>query len=116
MKRIGLLFLLTLSLALFTLSASPAAGADNGSMLSILPADGCGEGWVMEEKPALFTVDTLFDHINGEAELYFPYGFDTLATARYVKKATSVVVRTAVSPRASPSVICASIVPGPWAR
>jgi hypothetical protein len=91
MKRIGLLFLLTLSLALFTLSASPAAGADNGSMLSILPADGCGEGWVMEEKPALFTVDTLFDHINGEAELYFPYGFDTLATARYVKKATSVV-------------------------
>jgi hypothetical protein len=58
-------------------------------MLSILPAGGCSEGWVMEEKPALFTVDTLFDHINGEAELYFPYGFDTLATARYVKKATS---------------------------
>jgi hypothetical protein len=89
MKRIGLLFSLTLSLALFTLSASPAAGADSGSMLSLLPAGGCAEGWVMEEKPALFTVDTLFDHINGEAELYFPYGFDTLATARYVKKATS---------------------------
>jgi hypothetical protein len=89
MKRIGLLFSLTLSLALFTLSAAPDAGADNGSMLSILPAGGCGEGWVMEEKPALFSVDTLFDHINGEAELYFPYGFDTLATARYVEKATS---------------------------
>ena len=43
----------------------------------------------MDEKPSLFTEETLFDHINGEAELYFPYGFDSLATARYVKKATS---------------------------
>jgi hypothetical protein len=40
----------------------------------------------MDDKPALFTEETLFDHINGEAELYFPYGFDALATARYVKK------------------------------
>jgi hypothetical protein len=86
MKRIGLLFSLTLSLALFTLSASPAAGADSGSMLSLLPAGGCAEGWVIDDKPALFTEETLFDHINGEAELYFPYGFDALATARYVKK------------------------------
>ena len=31
-----------------------------------------------------------FDHINGEAELYFPYGFDTLATARYVKTTSRV--------------------------
>jgi len=86
MKRIGLLFSLTLSLALFTLSASPAASADSGSMLSLLPAGGCAAGWVMDDKPALFTEETLFDHINGEAELYFPYGFDALATARYVKK------------------------------
>ncbi len=43
----------------------------------------------MDDKPALFTKETLFDHINGEAELYFPYGFDALATARYVKKAAS---------------------------
>lgn len=43
----------------------------------------------MDDKPALFTEETLFDHINGEAELYFPYGFDSLATARYVRKATS---------------------------
>jgi len=86
MKRIGLLFSLTLSLALFTLSASPAAGADSGSMLSLLPAGECAKGWVMDGKPSLFTQDTLFDHINGEAELYIPFGFDTLATARYVQK------------------------------
>ena len=86
MKRIVFLLSILLSVALFTLSVAQDAGADNGSMLSILPAGGCADGWVMEEKPALYTVDTLFDHINGEAELYFPYGFDTLTTARYVRK------------------------------
>ncbi|HTZ40004.1 MAG TPA: DUF6599 family protein [Syntrophales bacterium] len=58
-------------------------------MLSILPDKECAAGWVLEEKPVLFTEDTLFDHINGEAELYFPYGFDTLATARYARKAAA---------------------------
>jgi hypothetical protein len=76
-------------LSLLFMPPVSTAAAENSAMLSFLPAGGCAEGWIMEEKPALYTVDTLFDHINGEAELYFPYGFDTLATARYVKKATS---------------------------
>ena len=75
---------LVLCLSLMTVTPSPAA--DSSSLLSVLPTGSCAEGWVMDEKPALFTEDTLFDHINGEAELYFPYGFDALATARYVKK------------------------------
>ncbi len=86
MRQNFLKFALSWSVLFFTLTSAQVAVADNGSILSLLPAGGCAEGWVMEEKPALFTVDTLFDHINGEAELYFPYGFDTLATARYVKK------------------------------
>src|SRR5512137_145288 len=86
MKQNFLKFALSWGVLFFTLTSAQVAVADNGSMLSLLPAGSCAEGWVMEEKPALFTVDTLFDHINGEAELYFPYGFDTLATARYVKK------------------------------
>lgn len=83
----GIRVALMLCLA-FTVLPS-AAAADSPSLLSILPAGGCAEGWIMDDKPALFTEDTLFDHINGEAELYFPYGFDSLATARYVKKAAS---------------------------
>ncbi len=75
-----------LCVLLFVLSSAPAACAENPSLLSILPAGGFAEGWVMDDRPALFTEETLFDHINGEAELYFPYGFDSLATARYVKK------------------------------
>jgi len=80
---------LSLTILKIVLASIPAAGAQNNAMLTVLPAGGCAEGWVMEEKPALFTEETLFDHINGEAELYFPYGFDSLATARYVSKAAS---------------------------
>ncbi len=80
---------MALAICLLFLVAAPLNAADDNSMLSLLPAKECAAGWSLEEKPALFSVDTLFDHIDGEAELYFPYGFDTLATARYVKKATS---------------------------
>jgi len=89
MKAERLILSLTLTLAFCALPAVASAGAENSAMLSILPAGGCAEGWVMDDKPALFTEETLFDHINGEAELYFPYGFDSLATARYVGKAAS---------------------------
>jgi hypothetical protein len=85
MRQNFLKFALSLSVLFFTLTSAQVAVADNASMLSILPAGGCAAGWVMDDKPALFTEETLFDHINGEAELYFPYGFDALATARYVK-------------------------------
>jgi hypothetical protein len=75
-----------LLLSLLLIAPASAAAAENSAMLAALPARGFAEGWVMDDKPVLFTTDTLFDHINGEAELYFPYGFDALATARYVKK------------------------------
>ena len=80
---------IALVLCLSLIAVTPSSGADSSAFLSLLPAGGCAEGWVMDEKPALFTQETLFDHINGEAELYLPYGFDSLATARYVKKAAS---------------------------
>ncbi len=56
---------------------------------NVLPEKGFSESWIIEEKAKLYDKDTLFDHINGEAELYFPYGFDVLATASYVNKQNS---------------------------
>ncbi len=50
----------------------------------LLPPQACAEGWVIEEQPVVYTKENLFDYINGEAEIYFPYGFEVLATARYV--------------------------------
>jgi hypothetical protein len=49
----------------------------------VLPAPACANGWVMDGKVALYDRDNLFERINGESELYVPYGFDRLASARY---------------------------------
>jgi hypothetical protein len=57
-----------------------------GSLENLLPSRECTEDWVAKDKAVLYTKDTLFDHINGEAELYFPYGFEVLATATYVNR------------------------------
>lgn len=56
------------------------------SIGDVLPQQSFAEGWVIDGKVSLFDKDNLFDHIDGEAELYFPYGFDTLASAVYVNK------------------------------
>ncbi|HUH67100.1 MAG TPA: DUF6599 family protein [Syntrophales bacterium] len=61
---------------------TPALAAAE-SMEKLLPEPSCAPGWDLKEKAATFDTETLFDHINGEAELYFPYGFDMLASAAY---------------------------------
>jgi hypothetical protein len=66
-------------------SSAPAV-ADGDPLEKVLPAPLCAAGWSMEEKIALYTKDNLFDRINGEAEIYFPYGFDVMASARYASK------------------------------
>lgn len=75
-------------LCFFVLTMSgpyPVFAADD-SIKSTLPAPGFAPDWVMKDRVTLHNSDTLFDHINGEAELYFPYGFDMLATATYLNK------------------------------
>ena len=42
--------------------------------------------WALKGKPVLYDRDNLFDHINGEAEVYFPYGFDLLASGTYANR------------------------------
>jgi len=53
---------------------------------SYLPAPACADGWILQEKVTLYDKETLFDRIDGEAELYFPYGFERLAYARYANR------------------------------
>jgi len=62
--------------------AFPAAAADDQTG-RFLPAPDCAKGWTASEKTVFFTRDNLFERINGEAEIYFPFGFDLLASARY---------------------------------
>jgi hypothetical protein len=62
--------------------ALPVQSAEQ-AMDKLLPAPACTDGWVMDGKVTLYDKDSLFDRINGESELYFPYGFEKLAYARY---------------------------------
>jgi hypothetical protein len=70
--------------ALFLLAAVPAAAASK-SVEDLLPAQ-CAPGWSMEGKPATYSPQTLYKYIDGEAEMYMPYGFEKTATVRYARK------------------------------
>jgi hypothetical protein len=73
---------LVILMALLSL-ASPASAAER-VLEAILPAE-CASGWVMDGKVATYTPENLYKYIDGEAELYMPYGFRKAATAMYVK-------------------------------
>jgi hypothetical protein len=57
-----------------------------GNMEDLIPTISCSAGWKIEGKPFFYDRDTLSDRIDGEAELYFPYGFDRMASARYASE------------------------------
>jgi len=69
-----------------TISTPVHVFAAEDSIKNILPTPGFTPDWIIQDRVTLYNSDTLFDHINGEAELYFPYGFDMLATATYLNK------------------------------
>jgi hypothetical protein len=44
---------------------------------------GFSTSWELKGKPVIYDKENLFDHINGEAEIYFPYGFESLSSSTY---------------------------------
>jgi hypothetical protein len=68
------------------LSITRLVSGAGSTMEKALPAAACADGWVIDGKAVLYDKDTLFDRINGESELYFHYGFETLVYARYENK------------------------------
>ena len=81
-NRLSFLFIFLI----FVMALSNPVRAADLAIKDVLPEKSFAAGWVIEGKVQLFDKETLFDHIDGEAELYFPYGFDALATASYVNK------------------------------
>ena len=66
--------------------ASPVFAAEKG-VEAFLPAS-CAPGWVMGGTVATYTPENLYKYIDGEAELYMPYGFRKAATVLYTKPDT----------------------------
>lgn len=57
-----------------------ATGA--GASSSLLPKE-LPQGWMIVEGPRVFTKANLFEHIDGQAELFFKYGFQRCTFAVY---------------------------------
>jgi hypothetical protein len=53
---------------------------------SLILAKDIPEGWALIDGPHLYTKKTLFGHIDGQAELYFKYGFQKSVFAIYQDK------------------------------
>jgi len=78
--------LFLLSIIILTLLISIVNGlalADINPIESLLPVPGFADGWVIDGKINRYTAENLYVYINGEAELYLPYGFEILGSAFY---------------------------------
>jgi hypothetical protein len=86
LRRSAVIASAILCVFVLTMSTPVSVFAAEDSIKNILPTPGFTPDWVIQDRVTLYNRDTLFDHINGEAELYFPYGFDMLSTATYLNK------------------------------
>lgn len=58
---------------------------------TFLPWESFAAGWAATGPVKTFTRDNLYDHIDGEAELYYPYGFRQVASLTYVNGKNAIV-------------------------
>ena len=84
MTRFALVFILCTAAMLSSVFLGSAAEKPPEGLLPT----SCAPGWAMEGKAATYTPENLYRYINGEAELYLPYGFKRAAAVRYIKAAT----------------------------
>jgi len=70
-------------LLLFPIDCRAQAGSDG--IANLLPAPGFSREWMLDGKVKQYTAEDLYVYINGEAELYMPYGFEVLGSAFYVE-------------------------------
>jgi hypothetical protein len=68
---------------------SLAAHASGQSLEKMLPSAGFSKGWTPDGKTTMYTKETLYTYIDGEAELYMPYGFSALVSVLYTKQGDS---------------------------
>jgi len=79
-RKLMILFVLT---GIFVWFGAPLWAAP---LESLLPKKDLPKGWTLAEGPQTYTKKTLFERINGEAELFFKYGFQKSVFAIYQNK------------------------------
>ena len=70
----------------FFVVASLSFAGDGRKVADLIPQPDFAKGWTWDFEPEVYTLDNLFDYIDGEAELYIDYNFVEMATGSYAKK------------------------------
>jgi len=79
-KRPSFVFFIAILVVIFL---RPVKAAEP-TVASLLP-ESCAPGWIKEGKISTYASDDLYKYIDGEAELYLPYGFERAVTVMYAK-------------------------------
>jgi hypothetical protein len=83
-------FGLVLFLILFVVFAENAMAISLDQIYELLPP--VFDGWKKAEKPVIYNKDTLYDYIDGGAELYIAYNFKEVLAVKYEKGEDSEIV------------------------
>lgn len=68
---------------LFTCTIMPGQNKDLFNLVPEAPKD-----WRIETKPKIYGPKTLYEYINGGAELYISYGMNSVISTRFIKEGT----------------------------
>jgi hypothetical protein len=69
--------------AMMALGACGAPGGQGPAPQDLLPASGAVAGWERSGEMKVYVPEDLFDYMDGQAELFFVYYFERLATQEY---------------------------------
>lgn len=78
-----------ITLLLFCISVSFSSKLEKNDMAGIFPEL---EGWLKKGDPEIYTEETLFEYINGAAEVFLSYDFQKLASQTYENKKKNSII------------------------
>ncbi len=88
--RKGLIW--TIVIAMMALSGCGAPGSKELTPADLLPASGAVAGWERSGEAKVYVPADLFDYMDGQAELFFVYGFEKLAVQEYQRGQESPII------------------------
>jgi hypothetical protein len=97
MKKIARLSFLLLMAFLLV-----GCGSRNVALTDFFPPAGAIPGWTLAEEARVYNRDNLFDMVDGQADGFFVYGFEQVATQRY-QNADGTILEVALWQLATPA-------------
>jgi hypothetical protein len=87
---------------LFFLFLLVGCSSQAAALTDFLPKSGTIPNWTLTEEARVYNRDNLFDMVDGQADAFFVYGFEQVATQRY-QNATGTILEVALWQLATPA-------------